>query len=120
MCIRDSLRAGFRGEALDYLLIAPVHEAWKPYFENADSRSAVLAGLERLFLSEPGLQIRSVAIRNTHVNLGELDDSERALLEHYNQWSGTYTDPKGYWHVTLNFEAGQLSELTRRWLPGPL
>lgn len=114
------LRAGFRGEALDYLQIAPIHDDWQRYFEGADSRSAVLAGLQRLFLSEPGLQVRSVAVRNIHVNLTELGEHERTLLEHYGQWRGTYTDSKGYWHLTLNFEAGRLSEVTRRWLPAPL
>ncbi len=114
------LRAGFRGERLDYLQIAPIHDEWRQYFQGADSRAAVLAGLQRLFLSEPGLQIRSVAIRNTHVSIGELGEPERQLLERYDQWSGTYTDSAGYWHLTLNFEAGRLSEMTRRWFSEPL
>lgn len=114
------LRAGFRDEALDYLQIAPIHSEWQRYFEGAESRATVIAGLQRLFLSEPGLQIRSVAIRNTHVSIVAPGEREQTLLEHYDQWSGTYTDSKGYWHLTLNFEKGRLSEVTRRWFPGPL
>lgn len=114
------LRAGFREDSIEFLQIAPVHEAWRKHFDGVTSRAEVLAGLEGLYVEEPSLSIRSIAIRNTYVKVEELSDQDYQLLERYDEWTGSYTDSRGYWHLTLNFEDGRLTEVRRGWFPGPL